>query len=311
MSTQDAEEFPRLNADAYIGLAGEIIRKLEPETEADSAGMLVSFLTAFGNAVGPHPKFEMSDATHYANLFVALIGDTASGKGRAWSIIETLFWYADLEWADSSIESGLSSGEGLVDRIKDDEDSSPKSLMIIESEFARPLTAMRREGNTLSTIIRDAWDHKTLNVLTRGKSRIRATNPHVSMLVQCTPEELEKLTKDKIETANGFSNRFLWACVRRSKELPEGGRHNVHEELSGTLQDAILKAREIRSCWRDEDAKALWAEEYSELTASKPGPYGKATSRAHAQTLRLSMLYALLDGTNIIGVQHLKAALVS
>ena len=31
---------------------------------------------------------------------------------------------------------------------------------------------------------------------------------------------------DATESANGFANRFLWVCVRRSKCLPEGG--NIH-----------------------------------------------------------------------------------
>jgi hypothetical protein len=34
---------------------------------------------------------------------------------------------------------------------------------------------------------------------------------------------------DRTEVANGFGNRFLWICVRRSKSLPEGGQmHTVN-----------------------------------------------------------------------------------
>ena len=82
------------------------------------------------------------------------------------------------------VSYGLSScwrGEGLIDRVKDpDPDESEglvlvmpevKRLLCIEEEFSKPITAMRREGNTLSAILRAAWDSKPLEVLTRGKSR--------------------------------------------------------------------------------------------------------------------------------------------
>ncbi len=38
--------------DAFIGLAGEVVDFLEPHTEAEEAGLLISFLVGFGGAVG-------------------------------------------------------------------------------------------------------------------------------------------------------------------------------------------------------------------------------------------------------------------
>ena len=45
-----------LAPDAYHGIAGEIVRKIEPETEADPAAMLFQFLAAIGNTLGPAPS---------------------------------------------------------------------------------------------------------------------------------------------------------------------------------------------------------------------------------------------------------------
>jgi hypothetical protein len=53
----------------------------------------------------------------------------------------------------------------------------------------------------------------------------------------------------------------------------------------------------------------LWASVYPELSEGKPGMVGALTSRAEAQVLRLSMIYALLDGEKLIRVPHLLAAL--
>jgi hypothetical protein len=47
------------------------------------------------------------------------------------------------------------------------------------------------------------------------------------------------------------------------------------------------------------------------LVAEKSGLWDAATSRAEAQVLRLSMVYALLDGTGTIDVPHLRAALAA
>ena len=60
---------------------------------------------------------------------------------------------------------------------------------------------------------------------------------------------------------------------------------------------------------RSPETRALWRQIYPGLTAERPGLHGAATGRAEAHVLRLSMIYALLDGQAIIGVDHLNAAL--
>jgi hypothetical protein len=312
---------PTLHADAYHGLAGEIISAIAPETEADPAGILLSLLTAFGNAVGNGPHFAMNAGIHHTNLFNALVGDSASSKGQTWNVIHHLMRAADPGWADGAIAYGLSSGEGLVDRVKDDEPDdqdeglpqftmqAAKRLLCVETEFAKPITAMRREGNTLSPLLRSAWDAQPLEVLTRGKSKLRASNALVSVIAHITPEELKKLLGISVEVANGFVNRFLWVCVRRSKFLPEGGDPSVLDAFVDPLREALSKAKTIGRVERDAEAKSLWAGVYESLSSARPGASGMATSRAHAQTLRLSLLYALLDGSEVVRVEHLRAAL--
>jgi hypothetical protein len=53
----------------------------------------------------------------------------------------------------------------------------------------------------------------------------------------------------------------------------------------------------------------LWDASYPSLVAEKHGLWDATTSRGEAQTLRLAMLYALLDGTETIDVPHVRAAL--
>ena len=56
-------------------------------------------------------------------------------------------------------------------------------------------------------------------------------------------------------------------------------------------------------------ARQKWEDVYSALSAEQPGLLGAVTARAEAQTVRLALLYALLDGRDEIDEPHLRAAL--
>jgi len=116
---------------------------------------------------------------------------------------------------------------------------------------------------------------------------------------------------DETHKANGFANRFLWARVQRSKELPEGAAvpQEASDRLAERLRQAVDFARHSGIVTRDESARELWARVYGPLSAGRPGLTGAILSRAEAQVLRLSILYALLDCSFTVKIAHLKAAL--
>ena len=60
--------------------------------------------------------------------------------------------------------------------------------------------------------------------------------------------------------------------------------------------------------WGDE-AGRQWDAVYPELSEGKPGMFGAMVARMEAQALRLAGLYAVLDRTNTIQPEHLRAAL--
>jgi hypothetical protein len=68
-------------------------------------------------------------------------------------------------------------------------------------------------------------------------------------------------------------------------------------------------ARGTGQLHRSEEAEEFWDKTYRELTRELSGVYGAMTSRAEAQVLRFSMIYALADHSVEISVDHLKAAL--
>jgi hypothetical protein len=184
-----------------------------------------------------------------------------------------------------------------------------KRLLIFEPEFATVLRVIEREGNTLSAIIREAWDSGSLASLTKN-SPAKATDAHISVIGHVTKEELLRYLTTT-EAASGFANRFLFMCVRRSKFLPEGSV--VPDETLAALRQRIVAAIDaatgIQQIERDQPAREIWFDVYPVLSAGRPGLFGCVTARAEAQVLRISILYALLDGSTLIRREHLLAAL--
>src|SRR5262249_42593848 len=183
-----------------------------------------------------------------------------------------------------------------------------KRLLLIEAEFARPLRVMLRPENILSTILRAAWDGDRLENRTKHSPE-KATGAHISLMGPITPDELLQ-EMDDVSPCNGFGNRFLYCCSRRSKMLPFGGR--VDRRIMETLQERIKEA--VDRCPSgeipfDEAARELWREQYPLLTAPRLGMFGAITMRGAAQTVRLALIYTLLDSQQFIGAPQLEAAL--
>jgi hypothetical protein len=229
--------WPVIDEAAYHGLAGDVVTTVDPHTEADPVAVLMHILAYFGNVVGRMPHYRIEADDHHANIFAVLVGQSAKARkgtssGRARSVMQT----ADERWEEDRTKSGLSSGEGLISEVRDqvnkwdskagqyeviDPGINDKRLMITEAEFGNALAVMERPGNTLSPTIRQAWDGHTLSTITKN-SPLKATGPHISIIGHITEDELRsRITRT--EMANGFANRFLFVCVRRSKQLPHGG----------------------------------------------------------------------------------------
>jgi len=321
LSKEATTPWPVLDSAALYGPAGAIVQAIEPHTEADVAALLFTVLVLFGSDAG-HIFHALAGGTrHTLNTNIALVGDTAKGrKGSSLGYPKSLFAHVDPIWCREKIVSGLSSGEGIIYAVRDasdkkDKDGTPldtgvadKRLMVVEEELASVLKVMAREGNTLSAVQRQAWDSGDLRVLNKN-SPLRATGAHISLIGHITRTELQRCLTET-EVANGYANRILWICSRRSKELPDGGGIPEHGSMVQNLHDALEFAQHWTApVQRDAEARELWHAVYGPLSSGKPGMLGAVISRAEAHVLRLSLLYAALDCSTTVKVAHLQAAL--
>lgn len=314
--------FPRsfIHSPACYGVIGDFLRTVEPDTEAAPVAIFVQLIVAFGNVIGRRAHFVHEATPHHLNLYTAIVGKSAKGrKGTSWGIARHLLTSVEAEWLANNVINGLSSGEGLIKALTDrkelqDHDNGSsltpdKRRMVCEGEFAGVLQVLRREGNTLSSALRNLWDSGSVNILTRNDP-LKVTDAHLSIVGHITRDELLRLLTNS-DAGNGFANRFLWIYAERSKFLPEGGniRDINFSPFTRRLKEAIDFAKQTGELRRDDEARRLWAQIYPELTDDIPGMLGSVTARAEAQTMRLACLFALLDCSAVVRKVHLQAAL--
>ncbi|HLQ12537.1 MAG TPA: hypothetical protein VK130_04730 [Steroidobacteraceae bacterium] len=334
---EEKRTWPKDLADeAYQGLVGKIVAAIEPETESDPAALVLQFLAAFGAMVGRGPHVRVEGDEHHSNLDVLIVGATSKArKGTSWGRILQLLKRLSGNSVNPqpggwpTVVDGLSSGEGLKYAVRDARYEMPvgkkaecneevmvdagvpdKRLLVVEAEFSQVLRQGARAGNTLSATIRSAWDGSTLMSITKNDP-VRATGAHIAIIGHITVDELRaELTAT--DSANGFANRFIMMCVKRSKPLPFGGAPLTEEvlaDLEGDLRDAVAHARRQASVKMTEAAREIWQRNYAVLSEGHTGLLGAVTARAEAQCLRLALIYALADCATAIDAPHLKAAI--
>src|SRR5262245_48902095 len=112
---QTERPWPKMADSAYLGLAGDIVRIIEPHSESDPVALLTQTLTCFGSVIGPGPYYQVEADRHHGNLFLLMVGNSSKArKGTSAGRVLSFFNPVDPDWADTRMKSGLSSGEGLI-----------------------------------------------------------------------------------------------------------------------------------------------------------------------------------------------------
>lgn len=300
----------------YHGPAGEFVARTEPHSEAHPMALLAQLLVAFGTACGRSAYYPVEATRHFPNEFCVLVGPSGKGrKGSSWDHVDAAVAHADPTFTEECLSTGLSSGEGLIAQVRDpaddgDQDApADKRRLVLEPEFAQVLKVLAREGNTLSPVVRQAWDGKPLQTIVRH-SPLRAREAHIGIVGHITKDELLRYL-NATELANGFFNRFLMVAVERSKLLPFGGQlvGGALDDVRQALLNGLRFAEIAGAVSFDGPARERWIEVCGELSRGEPGMLGAATARAEAHAVRLALIYALLDCSPEIGMPHLEAAL--
>lgn len=200
-------------------------------------------------------------------------------------------------------------GQTRTEEVCVDDGVKDKRRLALEAEFASLLQVMGREGNTLSPVVRKAWETGNLESLAKN-SPAKATGAHYSIVAHIVKDEVCR-DLNRTERGNGFANRFLWVCATRSKAIADDIPDDAINwaPFITRLKSVIESARGTGRIRRDEGAQDIWRRVYPHLSEGVPGMLGAVLNRAESQVMRLACLYALLDGDSAIRADHLRAAL--
>lgn len=312
--------WPTLNNAALHGTAGTIVKLVAPHTEADPAAILVQLLAVFGATIGPKPHIVVGNKQHRAVIDPLIVGRTNKGaKGTSLDVVGAVV-DVELEWFGEFTVSGLSSAEGLIELVRDasGEKDSPdydpgvddKRLLVKETEYRSVLSRCRREGNTLGMTLRQTFDGDDLRTLTRKRNKLTATLPHIVIIGHITPREFCQAVEDS-DLSGGSINRLLITLSHRSRLHTRFG--NIPDEAltaaGGLFKDAYKKSVNRGRLQFSAEFWERWDAIYPELNRDRPDDWAsESTARGVTYVLRLSMLYALIDGAEEIDVDHLEAA---
>ncbi|MDT4992360.1 MAG: hypothetical protein QOH97_2252 [Actinoplanes sp.] len=309
------DDAPKIAQHAWHGPLGEAAARIAPSTEADPVAVLATVLALFGAMAGDGPFVRVGGAPHTPRIWPLIIGKTGSGrKGTSWHEARTIAttWgdYADT-YLGTCVAAGLASGEGLIAALADNDDNTSGipagRLTIIESEFARVLTAAKREGSTLGPVLRQLWDEGSAATLT--KQAVRVDGAHPAVIAHVTPREL-RLRMAESDLAGGTINRFLPIFSERPHLLAHEPPRPDLTNLGTTVAARLRQARDRTEISRETATDHLWTEAYAALAEDEPdGPLGSVLARGPAYVMRLALVYALADGCASIAAEHLLAAL--
>lgn len=136
-------EWPSLDSCAMRGVIGDMVRAIEPHSEADPVALLIQALMAYGSVLNRTPHFQAEADRHHMNLFAVLAGETSKGrKGTSWGHIQRVLAMVDSDWVSTRVFNGLSSGEGLIWAVRD----------AIEKQ-----EPVREKGRSTGSIRRSSW----------------------------------------------------------------------------------------------------------------------------------------------------------
>lgn len=338
----DIREWPTFSFDACPGILGDFVSLATRDSEADPAAVCITALVRFcaevyGYAPQKGPHILVGETIHPPRLFAVICGNSSKArKGTSRHPVAKLFsrglcrpeelreWRLPIPAKESG--GPLSTGEGLAFHSRDlseaeierlqkqnpDEvlpDKGDKRLIIMDEEFASGLACTKREGNTLSMGIRCFWDSGDYSPLTKNNP-ITVKGAHINIITHITIRELA-VSLGEVQAFNGFGNRFLWICARRSKlvALPSQMPENELGPIQRELWRIIATVQKYGMVKMSPACLEYWKKIYADLSREHGGLVGSIINRAEAQTIRLALAYALLDGKNIIEEPHLRAAL--
>lgn len=267
---------------------------------AISADMLLIALLTATSSVLPRFYFLHGYPEHRygANLMSLVIAPPASGKGimnRANQLVD---------WADHTIpgNSSLSAFLSEMERLNG-------YAYMMETEADVMSKTLRVSGNDYSYILRQAWEGETIRRARNGnnKQRIVINNPHLSLLLSGTFNQLQPLLRSQangltsrmmcylVTQIQGFDSRVFGQDILEEKRPADEVYADLTNYLHGLYDWQIASEHDCRFCLTEEQAQRLtewFSNQYSLMmdTMEMPLGFDSALKRLAVTIMRIGMI---------------------
>lgn len=297
----------------FGGYLGAAVEDLVKTTTASPVGLLTSLTAIAGAALATKTEFFGEQTSSFMAL---LVGESGTGKkgtamDAAWRSLT-----AENVWGDEPVSqlSGLGSGEAIVGHMSRQAKYEGLARGIVWApELSEVLIVGRREGSTLTTVLRNAFDRTALMNITKSATiAVPRESYQLGALAGVTPDELRSLLSAGTEMTNGFAGRWLSVpVVGRDDPSVDGG---VAPVLRPALAEQFRYALEVRAGQRhrpillEPDAKARLSGYYAFLSVL-PGVSGVLARRYSTIAARVALVHSSLELDDTIPVVHVDRAI--
>jgi hypothetical protein len=301
---------------AWYGLSAEYRALCAPRTEASPNYHLAGFLGAIGACLGRRVFMDMGGRIH-PNLFLVTIGRSAFGR-KSTSVNFGVDLVRAVDPGIGLIDS-LDSREGFLEHLAEftkKQKSFEVSALVHLGELRSLIEKTRIEGlGGIVPMLCNAYDAPGELAVHTRKNPIQVDKPVVSLLAATTTRWMEGLQDKDLE--GGLGNRICWVPGEPGEPIP----HPVARDEQ-RWRRMIAKLRRAIKAWHPDKptrflfslhAAKRWEEIYRRFykrAVSDDPLIAILSGRMQNHCLKTAMIWAALDGTNVIDVPQLEAALV-
>ena len=311
------DKYPIVPEAAWCLTARVYLEAVKNSTSASEAYHLAVFLTVVGAILGRSVFFRMPHPI-YPNFYTALVG--RSGRAKKGTAIGFGCRLARQVNNEFHIKSSVDSGQGLVEQIAKFQGlHSEKSTAVLFrfAELKGQIEKANREGSTIISTLSEAFDCEDVLEVNTRTNPVQAKKAFVAAVGAASPSWLDKLQMADLE--GGIGNRFLWVPGRSREPIPlppppiQSKLNAVAQELAG-MRGWWGKAEDGKETELvlTPEAEERWRWFYKKVyTLGSEDPLVEIMGeRMDQHCIKVAMIYAAIERSPEIGIQHLNPAIV-
>jgi len=293
----------------WQGLFADYKGLVAPTTEAPDAYHFAAFAVVAGALFGRRVWVHYANRL-YPNFYVVLTGKSGlPRKSTSWGRARDL---ADA-FQDASVQviHGTGSAEGFLDALQ----GNGRVLVMVADEFRTLLGKGKQEGSILVPCLTELFSCGDYRLKTRQRA-VEAVAPFVSIVANTTITWLEHSLAES-DVLGGFAGRFLYVMGEPKDPLPYPPKADKakFDSLVKSLTECRSFADDVAKSGGElvpsEEARATFSEYYKDhyRRCQEEGTQSTLLRRLPDYCWKLALLYAAMDKTRAIEVDHITPAI--